>query len=460
MTEKNVHPSRARRIAQIGRVAGSQGARSLATKAANIGRSEEEARAATAERQMAMAEQLVTLLGTMRGAAMKVGQMLSVADFGLIPDDRREEIQQRLAALQDNAPKAPWKKMRSHIEKSLGDRVTDVFAEFHPEPVAAASIGQVYRAALPDGRPVAVKVQYPGIAAAVRSDIKNLRLFAPAMRGLFPGIDLDSIVDEVEERVLEELDYEHEAANQRMVARAYRGHPFIRVPDVHTELCTEVVLVTDWVDGRPLPTAYDAGQAERDRVAEILFRFYMGSTYLNRCFSGDPHPGNALVQDDGSLAFIDFGLMKTISREAVADELEGLRALADGDAETVVALFRKQGFVLDPERISPQEVLDALRFSQGWYIVDEDPHLTPAVANRIAAKATDPEGPVYRVFKDEPLPDQHMVQRRVEVLVLTTLGQLRPQLNFHRIAREWLFGEAPVTELGRLEAQWRAGAPG
>ncbi len=126
MADRNVKPSRARRMAQVGRVAGSQGARSLATKAANVARSDEKAAAANAERQLAVAEQLVTLLGTMRGVAMKIGQTLSVADFGLVSDEHREAIQAKLAALQDDAPTAPWKKMKPHIEKSLGDQIDDL----------------------------------------------------------------------------------------------------------------------------------------------------------------------------------------------------------------------------------------------------------------------------------------------------------------------------------------------
>jgi hypothetical protein len=217
-----------------------------------------------------------------------------------------------------------------------------------------------------------------------------------------------------------------------------------------------VVLVSEWIDGRPLASVYTAGQELRNRVSEIIFRFYMGSPYLHRCFSGDPHPGNTLVLDDGTVAFIDFGLMKTISRESAEDELAGLRAIADGDAERVVELFRAHGVKLAPDRITPEEVLDALRYSQGWYILDQDPELTPASANEIAARSTDQNGPVYRVFKTETLPEQHMVQRRVELLVGTTLGQLRPKgVNFHRIAREWIFDDDPETELGCAEAAWR-----
>jgi predicted unusual protein kinase regulating ubiquinone biosynthesis (AarF/ABC1/UbiB family) len=250
----------------MGRLAGGQGARHLAMRAANIGRSDEQAIAALERRQLEFAEQLVNLLGTMRGAAMKVGQSLSIVDFGLIPESHREEFQRKLAALQDRAPKVPWEKMARQIEDGLGDRIDNVFAEFDREPVGAASIGQVYKARLHNGRAVAVKVQYPGIATAVRSDIKNVRLFAkPAP--VIPGIDLVSIIAEVEERVHEELDYEVEAQNHRLFARHYRGHPFIRVPEVHTELCSDTVLVTDWLDGRPLAAAesLDQGNAQPAR---------------------------------------------------------------------------------------------------------------------------------------------------------------------------------------------------
>jgi predicted unusual protein kinase regulating ubiquinone biosynthesis (AarF/ABC1/UbiB family) len=455
MTERDISASRTGRIARMGRVLGGEGARSIGVRAANLGRSEEDGQAALSRRRLEFADRLVTLLGDMRGAAMKVGQMLSVADFGLIPDGDRAAFQARLAALQDRAPNVPWRGMRGQLEAGLGARIGEVFAELDETPVAAASIGQVYRARLHDGRPVAVKVQYPGIASAVRSDIKNLRLLAPVARGLFAGLDLGSIVDEVELRVLEELDYEHEAANHRTLARAFDGHPFIRVPRVHSELCSDAVLVSDWLEGRPLASAYELGQEQRDVVAEILFRFYMGTPYLRRCFSGDPHPGNTLLLDDGTLGFIDFGLTKTISATAVERELAALRALTEGDAERLVATMRRQGLALDPARVSAAEVREALMISQGWYLRDADAGLTASTANEIAARATDPAGPVFRVFQGEPLPEEHMVQRRVEVLVLATLGQLQPRVNFHRIAREWIFDEPAQTELGRLERAWR-----
>ena len=455
---KPLNTSRTARLAQIGRVAGGQGARHLAMRAANLTRTEEEQAAALEKRQLELADQLVTLLGTMRGAAMKVGQSLSILDFGLVPDAHREEFQRKLAALQDRAPNVPWKKMAAQIENGLGERLDDVFAEFDQTPVGAASIGQVYRARLHSGQPVAVKVQYPGIATAVRSDIKNLRMIAKPAQAVIPGIDLPAIIAEVEERVLEELDYELEAQNQRMFARHYRNHPFVRIPDVHTRLCSDSVLVTDWIDGRPLAAAEAMTQAERDQIAEIIFRFYVCGGYELLAFSGDPHPGNSLILDDGTVAFIDFGLLKRVDRQTAELELLGARAISTRDAPALVDGFAEQGISFDPDRFSPDDVLDAVLQTQGWFLTDDYPELSPDITNRIAAFAADPRGPIYRIFKGQTLPPAHLVQRRVEIQVLSILGQLRPRVNFHAIMNEYAFGEGPATELGRLAAEWRDGA--
>jgi predicted unusual protein kinase regulating ubiquinone biosynthesis (AarF/ABC1/UbiB family) len=456
---KQRNTSRTARLAQIGRAAGGQGARHLAMRAANLTRTEQEQAAALERRQLEFAEQLVNLLGTMRGAAMKVGQSLSILDFGLVPESHRDEFQRKLAALQDRAPNVPWKRMAAQIKDGLGQRLDDVFSEFYKTPVGAASIGQVYFARLraptrgPDGRelvdrPVAVKVQYPGIATAVRSDIKNLRMFAKPAQALVPGIDLPAIIEEVEERVLEELDYELEAQNHRKFARHYRNHPFIRVPGVHTHLCSDSVLVTDWIEGRPLAAAEALDQEARDRIAEIIFRFYVGGGHELLAFSGDPHPGNSLILEDGTVAFIDFGLLKRIDKRTSELELAGARAVSLADAEELARCFGEQGLVFDPERISAEDLLDGVLMTQGWFLSDEYREIDPKITNRIAALAADPRGPIYRIFKGQTLPAAHMVQRRVEIQVLSILGQLRPRVNFHGIASEWLFGDEPATELG------------
>ncbi len=181
----------------------------------------------------------------MRGAAMKVGQTLSAVDLGLVPDAVRPAFQELLATLQQDAQPVSWAAIRRVVEEDLEQPLEAVFASWEEEPLAAASIGQVHRATLHDGRRVAVKVQYPGIADAIHADLRNLRLGLKLLSTIAPGVDTAAIAAEVRERITEELDYELEAQNQRDMARTYRGHPFVLVPDVVTALCRERVLVSE-----------------------------------------------------------------------------------------------------------------------------------------------------------------------------------------------------------------------
>src|SRR3954452_11715511 len=232
-----------RRAAKVGRLAGGQTARGYATKAANLTRSEEGRRDAAARRQMEAAEPNFDVLGKMKGAAMKVGQVASFIDTGAFPPEFQERVQAKLAELRDAAPRVPFERMRKLIEDDLGERLSDTFEEFDEEAVAAASIGQVYRARLQDGRAVAVKVQYPGVAQAVRADLQNLGLIMRVAKRVAPGMDVKAMTKEIKERLTDELDYEHEAQNHRTFARTWSGHPFIYVPPVVTRLCAEHVLV-------------------------------------------------------------------------------------------------------------------------------------------------------------------------------------------------------------------------
>src|SRR5471030_1747407 len=236
MARENIPTSRVVRSATIGRLAAGQAVRQFGTRAANLVRGDEAADAALARRQVETAEQIVAVLGTMKGAAMKLGQVMSFLDVGLVPEEYREEFQRKLGELRDSAPKVAFKDMKRVIEAEYGEPVGRVFAEFDPEPIAAASIGQVYRARLRDGRAVAVKVQYPGVAAAVRADMQNLGLILRLAKRIAPGMDPKAIGEEIRSRIQEELDYELEAQNQRTIGRIFRGHPFIVIPDVITSL--------------------------------------------------------------------------------------------------------------------------------------------------------------------------------------------------------------------------------
>src|SRR4051795_11541796 len=247
MAKDRIPTSRIARTARVSSPAAGQAARQLGTRATNVARSEEGKSAALERRHLEAAEQIVSALGTMKGAAMKLGQVMSFLDVGLVPEENREEFQRKLGELRDAAPKVSFAGMRKVIESELDGPLKEHFAEFDSEPIAAASIGQVYRARLHDGRTVAVKVQYPGVAAAVRADMQNLGLILRLMKSVAPGLDVRSVAEEVRTRIGEELDYELEASNQRSMARAYRDHPFIVVPDVVTSLSRERVIVQEFV---------------------------------------------------------------------------------------------------------------------------------------------------------------------------------------------------------------------
>src|SRR5215216_7125208 len=300
MAKDRIPTSRLARTAKVSSLAAGQAARHLGTRAANLARTEEGRGKALERRHLEAAEQIVAALGTMKGAAMKLGQVLSFLDVGLVPEEHREEFQRKLGKLRDAAPKVRFTDMRKVVEAELDAPLEDLFSSFDEAPIAAASIGQVYRAQLPGGRDVAVKVQYPGVAQAVRADMQNLGMILRLMKRVAPGLDVKATADEIRSRIGDELDYELEAQNQRTMARIYRGHPFIVVPDVISSLSREKVLVSELVTGAGFDAIKEMDQAARDRVGEIVFRFFFGCMYRHRQFSGDPHPGNFLLQPDGN----------------------------------------------------------------------------------------------------------------------------------------------------------------
>lgn len=450
-SDKKLPTGRIARLAKVGTAAASQAVRQTGTRAANLGRTEEGARKAMDKRQYQAAEQVVTVLGEMKGAAMKIGQVLSFVDLQVVPPEYREEFQQKLAKLRDAAPTVSFKQMEKVLTGDLGGSLDDYFAEFEREPIAAASIGQVYRATLHDGRDVAVKVQYPGVNDAVRSDMKNLNVLLRLVRSMTPQLDVKAMAAEIRERVTEELDYELEAQNQRRIARDYRDHPFIVIPDVVTELCRERVIVTELVEGDGFEAIRGDSLEERNRVAEIVFRFYYGSMFRRGRFSGDPHPGNMIRQPDGKIAFIDFGLFKSIDRTTLKRELAVQRATAERDASKLHALLSDFGFIPDPERLDPEDLLAYCVEGIGWYCTDTEVGLTPDYVSKVAIETSDPRSKHFRAMRHQDIPAQHLFGRRLEMLTLAVLGQLEVEANWHRIAREWMYGDDPQTELGRAE---------
>jgi len=465
MARDSIPTSRVARTAKVGRLAAGQAIRQAGTRAANVTRDDDGKRAALERRHIEAAEQIVTALGTMKGAAMKIGQVLSFLDVGLVPPEYQEEFQKKLAKLRDAAPTVTFKDMKKVIESQLGEPVKDVFDQFDEEPVAAASIGQVYRARLrDDGREVAVKVQYPGVAAAVRADMQNLGMILRLAKRIAPGMDPQAIGKEIRDRIEEELDYELEAQNQRTLARIFRGHPFIVVPDVVTSLSREKVMVAEFVHGIGFEELKSYPQEERDQIGEILFRFYFGCLYRHHQFSGDPHPGNSMLLGDHPadprMAFFDFGLFKRMPTGSVELEMQVQRAVIAGDAETVMRVGAETGFFPEPEKFNSGKVLEHFRAATAWYTEDRYIELTPEYATQVLIDMSDPRSEYFGQMRHENAPPDHIFGRRMEVLTLAVISQLHARGNFHRIAREWLYGDEPETELGRQEAEFYARAGG
>jgi predicted unusual protein kinase regulating ubiquinone biosynthesis (AarF/ABC1/UbiB family) len=458
VAKDKIPTSRVGRTAKIGGLAAGQAIRQAGTRAANVARSDEGKKVALERRHLEAAEQIVSALGTMKGAAMKVGQVMSFLDVGLVPEEYREEFQKKLGALRDAAPTVTFKDMGKVIEEELDGPISEIFEEFDETPIAAASIGQVYRAKLIDGREVAVKVQYPGVASAVRADMQNLGLILRLVKRIAPGMDPKAIGEEIRNRIEEELDYELEAQNQRTLARIFRGHPFIVVPGVVTSLSRERVLVTEFVEGIGFEELKTYPQEERDRVGEILFRFYFGCLYRHHQFSGDPHPGNSMLLPDGKVAFFDFGLFKRMPAGTVELEMQVARAVIEGDKETIMRVGTETGFFPEPEKFNPDKVLEHFRAATSWYTNDEYVEVTPEWATQVLIDMSDPRSEYFGQLRHESAPPDHLFGRRMEVLTFAVIAQLHARGNFHRIAREWFYGDDPETDLGRAEAEFYAGA--
>jgi predicted unusual protein kinase regulating ubiquinone biosynthesis (AarF/ABC1/UbiB family) len=455
--------NRVARSAKVGGLVAGQSARWAGTRAANRLRSPEDADAATGERAAALARELVKQLGQLRGAAMKVGQVLSTVDFTAIPESEREEFKATLAALRDDVPPLPFKKVRKLLEDELGGKVSDHFASFEEEAFAAASIGQVHRAVTLDGDEVAVKLQYPGVAEAVESDLRNLSLLLPLVKRLAPGLDVKALYGELRERIAEELDYEIEAQNHRAIARAWRGHPLVDVPAVDTMLSSRRVLVTELLVGKRFEEVKRLSDAERDRFAEIVFRFFFGTlAYMGRA-SGDPHPGNYLLLDDGRVGFLDFGLMRAVEPAYLEGERAFAAAAEDGDADAVHAGMAALGYLPEPAAFDPERVLAQLRLTADWYFRPGVQTITPEYVADHVERSSSPRGEYWDDLRQMTLPPQALLIRRMESLVLSTLGELRATADWAALGHEYHAGAAPATPLGELDAAFwgrsRSGLP-
>ncbi|MDQ3305801.1 MAG: AarF/ABC1/UbiB kinase family protein [Actinomycetota bacterium] len=398
------------------------------------------------------AEDVARELGNMKGVVMKAGQMVSFIAEGLPP-----EAKAALATLQaDVAPMAP-SLAEQVVREELGASVDRLFLDWDPVPVAAASIGQVHRAVMPDGALVAVKVQYPGIDRAITSDLDNAEL----LYGLFSsfalkGLDSRAIVDELRDRMGDELDYRLEATCQMEFAERYRGHPFIHVPDVVPERSARRVLTSEWVDGQRWEEFLATGDEEAfQRAGEVLFRFAQGSVHRHRVFNGDPHPGNYRFHPDGSVTFLDFGLVKRFTTGELEQLTPVLDPLLARDAVGTTRRLVDAGFLVSDHGLDPEVVWDYVSNPYSPYLVEEFTFTQEWVADALH-RALDLSGPAAEVVKRLDMPPSFVILDRVVWGMSALLGRLVASGRWRGILEEYRKGAPPVTELGRAEAAWMA----
>jgi predicted unusual protein kinase regulating ubiquinone biosynthesis (AarF/ABC1/UbiB family) len=449
------------RTARVGGLVTGQGVRWAGMRTVNRVRSPERAASAQNARTVALVNELVEQLGQMRGAAMKVGQVLSLVEFDGLPEEQRDALQAKLAELRDDVPPVPFSKLERLMRDEFGGPLSRVFSEFDERAFAAASIGQVHRATTLDGDDVVVKVQYPEVAEAIETDLRNAMLLLPLVKRLAPSLDARALASELRERIVEELDYELEAQNQRRIDRLRRGHPFIFVPAVYTGLSTRRVLVSEYIEGERFEAVRRLDEPQRDSYGEIVFRFYFGLLYRDRIALGDPHPGNYLVRPDGGVGFVDYGLLRDVTAARADTERAIARAVRAGDAAALKSALVAGAYLSSDgaELVDDELALKLMRRATRWYAVPGELRFSgeqgrPGRERRPVDEERQAE--VKDQLSQFTLPAETILIRRMHAIVAVVLGQLRASADWGAIAAEYLHGEPPATPLGEAEAEYFA----
>ena len=416
-------------------------------------------RGASVEFHVRNAERYTDVLSRSKGLLMKVGQIVSFVDISAAVDKTYGEVYQAaLASLQSDAEPMDPVLVAAVIESELGRGPEELFAEFSPTPIAAASIGQVHVARLHDGTEVAVKVQYPGVADAIGDDLANTELlftFAKIAKGMVPqfrNFDVRAMADEISERITEELDYAAELANQVEFAEHYRGHPFIRVPEVFPELCSDRVLTMEMVHGRRWNETADVDQARRDRWGEVAFRFFFGSIARFGMFNADPHPGNYLFHDDGTVTFLDFGCVKRLSPDAQRCLWDQPSATLANDAERLLRVYVEHGFAPADDPPPADKLLAWFRKNFAPLHLPQPFTFTPEFVAELLGQMANMDKDVRR---HSNVPKEFVFTNRLFVGLYSVLAALRSTGPWRAIFEEDVTGEA-TTELGRLDADFFA----
>lgn len=385
-----------------------------------------------------MARQMTQVLGELKGGAMKVGQMMSLMEAAL-PEDQAAPMRGHLKRLQDSAPPMPESKVHGVLRAELGSDWQSLFTDFSKRPAAAASIGQVHKAVwAATGRPVAVKIQYPGAEEALLTDLAALRRMASAVAPFTGGVDVAALADEVAARVSEEVDYTREGDTQARVAKAFAGHSEFFVPDVL--VATRRVMVSDWVTGERLSAMADQGPDERNRIGLSYVRFLFASPKLSGVLHADPHPGNFLVLPDGRLGVVDFGLVAQLP-EGLPPAMGRLVCTArDGRAADVAQGLRDEGFVTAD--IASEDLLSYLSPFFEPAAVPEF-HFTRAWMQQQFARVRDVDGNDGIALK-LTVPPVYALIYRVWLGGIAVLAQLDVRARFGDVLEEFLPGWFPA----------------
>ncbi len=407
---------------------------------------------------MRAAERYAELLGRSKGALMKAGQTISFVSVApAVPEEFQSIYQTALKRLRDNAPPMAPELVRVVLERELGQRTESAFAWFNWEPLGAASIGQVHAGQLHDGRTVAVKIQYPGARDAIEADLKNGELLATFF-GFVLGLsarkttfDLRGVARELGVRIAEELDYRLEAANQAEFADIYRGHPFIHVPEVIAELCTDRVLTQELVQGKSWSEALTCSQELRNSWAETIYRFVYATNMRFCMFNADPHPGNYLFHDDGSVSFLDFGCVKRFEREQVDVIIAVGRACMRGDVLGTWRACVEGGFCRSTDPVTAEEVYEFWRGPWELFWAEQPFTVTPEHAARWIEHKYSPTGPAANAFRYFTVSPEYATMGRIELSAASLIAELYPTNHWRSMAAEFFEGAAPLTPLGKLD---------
>ncbi len=447
------HQSLLLRNARVARLVAKGGGRYALTQARRTFADAERRTELDRQFQMRTAQDVTNELGNMKGALMKLGQMASYVDTGL-PDHVRDT----LSSLQSDAPPMSQELAADTVERELGAPPETLFETWDPDPIAAASIGQVHRAITRDGQAVAVKIQYPGVAKAVSSDLGNADWLLRSMGAAFPGLQPGPVADEIKARLIEELDYGIEADNQEHFASFFDGHPFVHVPRIRRDLSNRRVLTSELAIGEPFSAVRQWSPEERNLTAETLFRFSFGCIYRRNAFNGDPHPGNYLFRPGGQVTFLDFGLVKRFT-DAETQMFQALlqTMVVDRDIPGFRNVITDAGLLVPDAPFSNDEINDYFSYFYRYVLEDKPTTIDDAYAADGVGQLFDASGPHGSLMKALNIPPSFVVLQRITLGLMGLFAQLHATANWRAIAEEtWPFTSTPPsTPMGEEIAAYR-----